>query len=1224
MGKPERAVDIPIRQLRRKPHISSEISAEIEKRIQQQTDSADAVAEEIEELFSRLKKERGSDELSLAPHRAQVDRALDEIKSGDSAKNKEGLIDLRRVREHLRHNLGGVLGERDEKKEEVPAQELYEAVQQINSHLTDLRINFHYPDPKDELHAISKEVQKTMQSWIRRETSSAQTLAYLRKKIEKIELLKIKHVEQLMQREEPEYRKFCGTDKLYKSLEGVSEAAGDSKGRVLERYKRRKGIKQIAAIAFDLPEDSSWAELTAVGGYQKYLYRIEQLPKHKHRMDEDEKYVDSHVAKDNARAGKEVVKPTKVSGLTIFTGSGSRNGAIVDKVVLSVTKGKPWSHQPYGGKRNEGEGVVAALVREFGEEAGWDAAIKVARELKRGNVFYLGRYVSKNKKLFIQSFGLRADDFDPKKDVVSGSDSKGVELAGPELLRRDDVVLTEQAEEYMRWKFRFERPIKGYTRWHEGYRGDPWDVAAVFKSMYVALDDIARVTLGRSLSARSFEHSPKRTEGIVSEFSTRDNIRRMQAWGLSNVELRTLARAAAFIEPYISEYKQRTESGVGDDVEWNFPQEAGEDHMKTLTVILEKIKQAQFPESEREILRREYNLFAAALQEFAQRTNPNSFSVSGGGLPSAEDVDKTAQIIAKQNAAPNDLEILKRIIEEEKLLRNFLERGGRVTDDILLARESIPEYLKVLQTIEQKYDLHKGAGDAGKAEQQAKDLSVQSAIKGRDREREAKEYHHLVEIIQEMSHLGFKKEYAESYLSNAKKIYFENEDDSEKTIREIAEFRESITSLLATLKDLALRDQRELTGALREFVQRTMNDWNSNSAFTVNPNQPLTDELLAQATKKMREQILLKNPKAMADELRRLETVIADEKIIRDTFAGRRDMSSDVARIRKALPDHLATLRSLEIAYGAFQGMGLDAKRRRLRDAMEAPSDHQEDISVEHLVDRIFSSARPKTERPSLRPTFLRNDLSARTVRRDPQLSRMVWITTRNGVTLRCIETSPKRWMFRIPNQAVLDHLVRGGREFVYEVDNSTAEQALQNINRTVLKRIDGGSPLSPGSTDEKLALSPRTILEAAHVAHIAPVSPDVFNQKKDRFGRRDLEIVGVFRAANFSRREFERKITNILKADQTGELKLEQDDVEYLFDMLVAAYAGEYQRTGGGLDLRSFFNNEDARQYIWKVFTANAKGWFRGPPVREEVGEIVINFFAHELDELHAAAKGL
>ncbi len=262
---------------------------------------------------------------------------------------------------------------------------------------------------------------------------------------------------------EAEYRKFCGSH----IIDVPSEKAADPEK---EKQERRAGIKKLATIALDLPEGSSWADLVKAGGYGAYLQKVETLCKYKESLAEGDKYVDEW-------AKKEGVSVTKVSGLTIFKGKGVEGGPIVDEVLLSVTKNKAWTHQPFGGKRNEGEGAVAAMLREFGEEAGWDSATQLLRAFKNESAFYVGYYVQKlknNKALLIQSFSMNGKDFNTER-FVSGSDSSDYIWANRDFFEKQagQISLTEQAEKYMRDVFGFPRPTSKFTNLDEGYYGAP-------------------------------------------------------------------------------------------------------------------------------------------------------------------------------------------------------------------------------------------------------------------------------------------------------------------------------------------------------------------------------------------------------------------------------------------------------------------------------------------------------------------------------------------------------------------------------------------------------------------------------------------------------------------------------------------------------------------------------------------------------------------------------
>ncbi|MBI4093711.1 NUDIX domain-containing protein [Candidatus Kaiserbacteria bacterium] len=249
-------------------------------------------------------------------------------------------------------------------------------------------------------------------------------------------------------------------------IDQPSEKADDP---LKETSERRAGIKRLAQSVLGLPE-ASWADLAKAGGYARYLQEVERLCKYKQSLDEGEKYVDTW-------AQKEGVSVTKVSGMTIFRGTGVAGGPLVDQVLLSVTKNKAWTHQPFGGKRNDGEGAVAAMLRELGEEAGWESASQLLEAFKVQTAFYVGYYVQKlsdKKALLIQSFSMNGQGFNTQK-FVSGSDSSDYIWADRKFFeeRGKDISLTEQAEKYMRDVFGFPRPPSKFTNPDERYYGTP-------------------------------------------------------------------------------------------------------------------------------------------------------------------------------------------------------------------------------------------------------------------------------------------------------------------------------------------------------------------------------------------------------------------------------------------------------------------------------------------------------------------------------------------------------------------------------------------------------------------------------------------------------------------------------------------------------------------------------------------------------------------------------
>lgn len=265
---------------------------------------------------------------------------------------------------------------------------------------------------------------------------------------------------------EADYRNFLGTFEI-DNPNGL-----DKPDTPAENSERRDGIKHLATTALDLPKGSSWADLAKAGGYSAYLQKVEQITAYRDSLDAGEKYAYAW-AKENK------VSLTTVSGLTIFRGQGESGGPLVNEVLLSVTdpEKKAWTHQPFGGKRNAGEGAVAAMLREFGEEAGWGLAVQLIHSFKDKSAFYTGYYVSEprnGKALFIQCFSMNGKNFDAEK-ISSGSDSLDYIWAGRNLLEGEAgerMTLTQQAEHYMSI-FGFERPRSKFTHPDEGYYGVP-------------------------------------------------------------------------------------------------------------------------------------------------------------------------------------------------------------------------------------------------------------------------------------------------------------------------------------------------------------------------------------------------------------------------------------------------------------------------------------------------------------------------------------------------------------------------------------------------------------------------------------------------------------------------------------------------------------------------------------------------------------------------------
>ncbi len=269
---------------------------------------------------------------------------------------------------------------------------------------------------------------------------------------------------------EADYRRFFGS--YFAVINKPSEKAKDPEKEVQER---KAGIKRLAAIALGLSKSASWADLTKAGGYDAYLKKVEVFCRYGERLIEDETSV-MEWAEENG------ITLTNVSGLTIFKRKNLRSikqQSVVDKVLLSVTNEKEWTHQPFGGKREAGEGAVAAILGEFGEETDWDSAVQLLRDFQDRKAFYLGCYVqllADNKARFIQSFSMEGRNFNPGK-LGSGSDSLGFVWAGRAQLEGDEgekMVLTQQAEGDIGRSFGFlgRRPSK-FSHPDPEYTGRP-------------------------------------------------------------------------------------------------------------------------------------------------------------------------------------------------------------------------------------------------------------------------------------------------------------------------------------------------------------------------------------------------------------------------------------------------------------------------------------------------------------------------------------------------------------------------------------------------------------------------------------------------------------------------------------------------------------------------------------------------------------------------------
>lgn len=151
-----------------------------------------------------------------------------------------------------------------------------------------------------------------------------------------------------------------------------------------------------------------------------------------------------------------------VSGLTIFESGSSEEGG-VKSVFLSETR-KAWSHQPLGGKRNPHEGPVAAILREFGEEAGWENAPQLLRAFQRGKVEYMGFYIpkamsAKSNPLCVQRFALSKDFIDTSA-IKSGSDNEKGIWADKDFFASTKVSGTAEAERAWKQIYGFSRPKK--------------------------------------------------------------------------------------------------------------------------------------------------------------------------------------------------------------------------------------------------------------------------------------------------------------------------------------------------------------------------------------------------------------------------------------------------------------------------------------------------------------------------------------------------------------------------------------------------------------------------------------------------------------------------------------------------------------------------------------------------------------------------------------------
>ncbi|QQS18084.1 NUDIX domain-containing protein [Candidatus Saccharibacteria bacterium] len=246
----------------------------------------------------------------------------------------------------------------------------------------------------------------------------------------------------------------------------------------VDRDTLTHGLGRLAAELWELP-DPNWGGLTDRGGYVAYLDQVEEVgvpnclvPEYGTTIADGEAIIEDY-------AGKHKFDLVYVSGVTGVKQSDEG----VTEVFLSRTSGKDWTYQPHGGGRTEGEGSVAALLREVGEEAGWDAAVALLQALKKGTAYYAGYYASRigdvlgekakgaNTLLAIQCFIVDGRALEGVK-LKPGSDSGGAEWLNVHDLP-EDFITTTQMDYWLRTYFSAEVPKSKYTHPLEGYDGVP-------------------------------------------------------------------------------------------------------------------------------------------------------------------------------------------------------------------------------------------------------------------------------------------------------------------------------------------------------------------------------------------------------------------------------------------------------------------------------------------------------------------------------------------------------------------------------------------------------------------------------------------------------------------------------------------------------------------------------------------------------------------------------
>lgn len=229
----------------------------------------------------------------------------------------------------------------------------------------------------------------------------------------------------------------------------------------------RIGLGRLAAELFGM-SGATWRELAERGGYDAYLSAVEAICTAKPLAPEYGRTIADGEGVVEAYAAQRGLKLVYVSG---FTGARGVDGAT--EVLLSETNGKPWTHQPHGGGRNKGEGALAAMLRETGEELGWDAAVALLEAFRSGEAYYAGYYASRigdvlgddakgaDTLLAIQCFIVDGKAFEGVS-FASSSDSKGaVWLPVNEL--PEGFVTTTQGDYWLRKYFGAKFPESAYT-----------------------------------------------------------------------------------------------------------------------------------------------------------------------------------------------------------------------------------------------------------------------------------------------------------------------------------------------------------------------------------------------------------------------------------------------------------------------------------------------------------------------------------------------------------------------------------------------------------------------------------------------------------------------------------------------------------------------------------------------------------------------------------------